>query len=76
MSTSDFNTADNVSRPSAPAAHSIKLFRNTRTGGYRAECSCGWILIGDSKEEVQGRAATHDIEWEEIADALNGAADA
>ncbi len=42
--------------------HNVKFERNTRTGRWRAQCSCNWMTIG-SKEEVQALAATHDIEW-------------
>lgn len=44
--------------------HNVKFERNTRTGRWRATCSCIWATVG-SKEEVQALAASHDIEWVE-----------
>lgn len=45
--------------------HSVKFERNTRSGDWRAKCTCGWFHIGE-RDEVQSRAATHDLEWEAV----------
>lgn len=45
-----------------PVVHEVTFERNTRTGMWRAFCSCGWSHFGTSTE-VQARSATHDIEW-------------
>lgn len=45
--------------------HEVKFERNTRTGDWKARCSCGWFTI-DTEETVQARAATHDIEWQPV----------
>lgn len=42
--------------------HNSKFERNTVTGTWRVSCTCGWFMYG-TKEEVQKRAATHDLEW-------------
>lgn len=43
------------------ATHQTTFQRNTKNGLWRADCSCGWFLIGE-QVAVQSRAATHDIE--------------
>lgn len=42
--------------------HDVKFERNTRTGRWRAYCSCFWVTVGTS-DEVQKEAAVHDLEW-------------
>lgn len=46
--------------------HETTFERNTRTGDWRARCSCGWFLIGEC-EHVQMAAAGHDLEWEAVS---------
>lgn len=46
--------------------HTVKFERNTRLADFwRASCSCGWCRVG-TREEVQGLAAGHDVEWETV----------
>lgn len=42
--------------------HTVTFQRNTRSGHWRAICSCGWFHIG-TQTEVHERAAGHDVEW-------------
>ena len=42
--------------------HTTTFARNTRTGLWRASCVCGWVKFGE-REEVQSRAANHDLDW-------------
>lgn len=46
--------------------HEVNFERNIQDGKWRALCSCGWQHYG-SEEEVQCRAAVHDIELVETA---------
>ena len=41
--------------------HQITFQRLPNDGTHRAMCSCGWSITGD-REEVQQRAATHDMD--------------
>jgi hypothetical protein len=43
--------------------HITTFERNRRTGMWRATCTCGWFHTCQSADEVQERAATHDLEW-------------
>ena len=43
--------------------HTVRFLRSTGdTKEYRALCTCGWAMQGPSLEEIQGRAATHDLD--------------
>lgn len=43
-------------------AHYIRFLRAVDEPGiYRGVCSCGWSMTGE-REEVQARAATHDLD--------------
>lgn len=47
-----------------PVIHTVTFERNTRVADFwRASCSCGWLWLG-KREDVQSRAAVHDIEWQ------------
>lgn len=46
----------------APAIHTVAFARNQRTGLWRATCNCGWVTFGE-RDEVQAKAATHDMDW-------------
>lgn len=46
--------------------HITKFQKNTRTKRYYWQCTCGRFGSHDTLEECQSRAATHDIEWEDI----------
>ncbi len=48
--------------------HSISFYRSTDDGSYRAVCTCKWSCNG-TREEVQCRAATHDLDEEGDDDA-------
>ena len=43
--------------------HTVRFLRSVDSPGeYRALCTCGWAMQGVSLEEIQGRAATHDLD--------------
>lgn len=44
--------------------------RNTRTGQFKIRCSCGWFHVGQSQQDVEKRAATHDREWVDVSEPL------
>lgn len=46
--------------------HSVHFQRHSYTGVFHAECVCGWSLTG-TREEVQTRAATHDLDAEAVS---------
>lgn len=46
--------------------HKVKFYRDLRTNLHKAVCSCGWVAFGD-QARVQEVAATHDLDWQEIA---------
>jgi hypothetical protein len=41
--------------------HETTFQRNTKNGLWRADCSCGWFMIGE-QVAVQCRAGSHDID--------------
>lgn len=46
--------------------HIVTFEKNIHTGAWRARCSgCYWSWVG-LKDDVQARAATHDIEWQVV----------
>jgi hypothetical protein len=45
--------------------HKVIFQRNQRTGMWRSICICGWMWAG-FKDDVQTRAATHDMDWENV----------
>lgn len=46
--------------------HSVKFERRKDGVMFRAQCTCGWSSADPSLEQLQARAATHDLDWEEI----------
>ena len=43
--------------------HTVRFLRSvSEPKEYRALCTCGWAMQGASLEEIQGRAATHDLD--------------
>lgn len=42
--------------------HSVSFMRNRISGLWCGRCSCGWLAVG-GEDEIQNRAAGHDLEW-------------
>lgn len=55
--------------------HLLKFQRNRETGMWRGWCYCGWSAAG-TEEQVKSRAATHDMEWEDMPASAPERADA
>lgn len=47
--------------------HHITYEKNLVNGLWRADCSCGWAIVG-RHELVLARAATHDLDTEALCD--------
>ncbi len=51
--------------------HEVKFYRN-HEGEYRAVCRCGWSSEDKTLTDLQGRAATHDLDAPRQVDIMNG----
>ncbi len=45
--------------------HSVRFYKDTSDGSYRAHCSCGWWAEHEALGELQAMAATHDLKEDE-----------